>query len=106
MFGVIPRLYNGLYATPGPLLAAPPVLLGCSWRTRRLEPSKAPESRRSRPEPEAPSAVRAVQRGAPEPPFWRPPNEQAFALNFGLGLYFKTMGLYAGIVPHKPEYNP
>ena len=44
--------------------------------------------------------------GVPEPPFWRPPNEQAFALNFGLGLYFKTMGLYAGAVPHKPEHNP
>ena len=64
--------------------------------------SKAPESRRSRPEREAPSAVRAVQRGAPEPPVWRPPNKQAFAFNFGLGLYFKTMGLYAGVVPHKP----
>ena len=24
VFGVIPRLYTGLYATPGPLLAAPP----------------------------------------------------------------------------------
>ena len=30
----------------------------------------------------------------------------AFALNVGLGLYFKAMGLYAGIVPHKHEHNP
>ena len=45
MLGVIPRLYNGLYATPGPLLAAPPVLLGRSWRTARARGETEPRRR-------------------------------------------------------------
>ena len=36
---------------------------------RRRAGGDREESRRSHPEPEAPNAVRAVQRGAPEPPF-------------------------------------
>ena len=38
MLGVIPRLYNGLYDTPGPLLAAPSARTPHVWKAPAFDP--------------------------------------------------------------------
>ena len=49
---------------------------------------------------------KSPRRGAKQPMGRRPPLTNKLCFQFVLGLYFKTMGLYEGIVPHNPEHNP
>ena len=97
---VIPRLYIGLYATPGPLLAAPPVLALAREPSRGARDGAVQSHRRPAPLEPSRGAPQSRQTGGPL-------TNTSFCFKFSSRAVLQNHRFVRGVVVlHNPECNP